>query len=111
MQRRLIDQLALRKLYNAAKIHHGYTVADMFHDRQVVGNKKIGETKLTLQLLHEVEYLSLDRDVQCGHWLVGDDKGWVESQGAGNTDTLALATAELMREAVDIVGVETNDFE
>src|SRR5690242_1140477 len=110
MERRLVEHLTMCKLYNAAQIHHGYAVADMFHDREVVSYKQIGQAELSLQLLHKVEHLSLNRNIKRRYRFVGDDEGWTQGQGASNANTLALTTTELVGETVDIVGIETDHF-
>ena len=38
----------------------------------------------------------MDGDIKSGHWLIGDDKLRLHDDGAGDADTLTLATAELV---------------
>ena len=53
-----------------------------------------------LEVLHEVEDLGLDGDIQGGNRLVGDDHGRAQDQGAGQAQPLPLAAGELVRVAV-----------
>src|SRR5579885_2392955 len=83
----------------------------MLHHGQVVRDEEVGQAKLPLQILQEVEYLRLNRDVERGDRLVGHDEGWVQGQSARYADTLALTAAELVCETVDVVGVEADHFQ
>ena len=61
---------------------------------------------LVLQLLHEVEDLRLDRHVERGGGLVGQEQARVHRQRAGQADALALAAGEGVRVAAHVPGVE-----
>ena len=50
-----------------------------------------------MQVLHQVEHLGLDRDIERTDRFVGDDQLRRGDQRAGDRDALALATRELMR--------------
>ena len=43
-----------------AEIHHSDAVADMLHDREVVGDEQIGEPETALQVLQQVDNLRLN---------------------------------------------------
>ena len=55
---------------------------------------------LALEVLHEVQDLGLDRDVERRDRLVGDDEPRVERERTGEADALALAAGELVGVAV-----------
>ena len=55
-------------------------------------------------------HLGLDRDVEGGHRLVGDDQLGPQRQRPGHADALALAAGELGREAVVVLGVEADQL-
>ncbi len=80
-------------------------------DGQIVRDEDIGEVELVLEALQEVDDLGLDGDVQRGDRFVGDDDLRPEGQTAGDADALALAAGELVRIAVDVLGVEADDVE
>ena len=61
-----------------------------------MGNEDIGQAQILLQLLEQVQDLRLNRNVQCGNRLVAHDKLRVHGQSAGDADTLAAATVQLM---------------
>ena len=54
-----------------------------------------------MQVLHQVQYLGLDGDIQSRHRLVTDDQGRVEGKGPGHPDPLPLAAGKL----VGVLGV------
>jgi hypothetical protein len=58
------------------------------HDRQVVGDEDQRQAEVALQLAQQVEHLRLDRHVQRGDGLVGDDHLRVERQRARHADAL-----------------------
>ena len=94
------------------EVHHGDAVADMAYHGKVMGDKQIAQPlALGLQFFQEVNNLGLDGDIEGGDGLVADNDGGVAGQGAGHADTLALAAAELVREAVGHGGVQADDAE
>ena len=64
MLRIAVEISFLSQLDDTAKVHDGYTVADMLYHREIVSDKKVGQMKLLLQILQEVQDLGLDGDVQ-----------------------------------------------
>ena len=58
--------------------------------------------------MQQVDDLRLDRDVEGGDRLVGDDEVGVHGQGAGDADALALAAGELVGVAVDVLGAQAD---
>ena len=74
-----------------AEVHDGDAVADVADHAEVVGDEEVGEVVFVLQVLQEVDDLGLDGDVEGGDWLVGDDEGGVEGEGARDADALTLA--------------------
>ena len=61
-----------------------------------MGDENVGQAALCLQVLHEIEDLRLDRNVQRGDRLVADDKAGIQRQGAGDADALAAAAVQLV---------------
>ena len=70
----------------------------------------VGEVELLLQVLQQVDDLRLDRDVQGRDGLVADDQARVEGDGPC-LDPLPLASRELVRVAVVVLGVEADHLE
>jgi hypothetical protein len=62
-----------------------------------MGDEEIRESKLPLQVFHEVDHLRLYRDVECRDGLVADDEFGVQCESPRETDPLALTPRELMR--------------
>ena len=61
-----------------------------------------------LQLGEQLDHLRLDRDVERGDRLVGDDQLGLERQRPGDGDALALAAGELVRVALGVLGREAD---
>ncbi|MNI45954.1 hypothetical protein D3C73_1003960 [compost metagenome] len=100
MLRIVEDRRARADFDDFAQKHHGDAVAHAFDNRHVVADEEIGEAALFLQVEQKVGDLRLDGHIECGDRFVGDDEFRIERQCAGNRDTLALATGELVRMAI-----------
>jgi hypothetical protein len=81
------------------------------HHRQVVRDHHVGEPHLLLQILEEVDHLSLDRHVECGHRLVGDDQLGFQGERTCDADALPLTAGELVRVSVVVLRVESDQLE
>src|SRR5437868_589538 len=106
-------QKLLRRCYlhDLAEIHHGDPIADLLDHRHVVRDEEIGEVELVLQVLQQVEDLRLDRHVQRGDRLVGDDQLWSKGQGSSDANALPLAAAELVREPAAVLSAQPDHLE
>ena len=62
----------------------------MAHNGQIMGDEKIGEVSLCLQINQQIQNLGLDGYIQRGDGLVADDKAWIRGQRAGNAQPLPL---------------------
>ena len=109
MQRTLVQQIACRDLDEFADIHHRDAIADVAHDRQVVGNEQVRQVELFLQFLEQVDHLRLDRHVQGRNRLVAHDEAGLDCQSAGDANALALTTRELVRIAIRKVRVQPDN--
>src|SRR4029079_14480760 len=59
----------------------------------------------------QVDHLRLDRDVESGDGLVGDDQLRPKRERSSHADALALAARELVGEAVVVLGREAHGLE
>ena len=91
-----------REFDDATDIHHGEPIGDVLDDAEIVRDEEIADTEILLQILQQVEDLRLDRDVERGYRLVGDDKERVGHKSAGDADALPLAAAEGVRITVEV---------
>ena len=98
-------------LDDLAQVHDRDPVGDVPHDGQVVGDEEVGEVEALLEGAEQVDYLSLNRNVEGGDGFVADDEGRVYGKGSCDADPLALAATELVGVAVHHVGVEAHDLE
>ncbi|MNL86121.1 hypothetical protein D3C87_2146960 [compost metagenome] len=73
MKRILVYVVLGAHLDEVAQIHHTQPVTDKFNHAQIMGNKNIGQIQLLLQLVHQIQHLGLNRNVQGGDRLIGDN--------------------------------------
>jgi hypothetical protein len=106
-----VELLRRRELHHLAEVHDRDPVRHVAHDRQVVGDEDVGEPELVLEVVEQVDDLSLDRDVERRDRLVEQHQARVHGQRARDADTLALAAGELVREAVNVLGVQAHAVE
>ena len=79
--RRVAENAIHRTLLDdAAEIHDGDAVADMFDDRQIVADENVGEIPLALQTDHQVQNLAADRDIEGGDRFVRNDELGIEGR-------------------------------
>ena len=106
-------QSVLRRpdLDDLAEVHHRDPVGDLADDGQVVGDEHVGQAELVLEVLQQVDDLGLDRDVERGDRLVGDDELGPQRQRPGDADALALAAGELVRVAARVLGREPDELQ
>jgi hypothetical protein len=76
-----------------------------------VGDEDVGEVELVLDFVEEVEHLGLDADVEGRHRFIEHDDLGSERERAGDTNSLALSSGELVRIAVAVFGEQTNSGE
>jgi hypothetical protein len=97
MRRLTEDLFRGAELNQAARVHDGDAVRHLRDYREIVRDKKHGESKLLPQLVEQIEHLRLDGDIQGGSGFVGDQQLWAIHDGHGDHHALALASRELMR--------------
>src|ERR1700744_1571840 len=71
--------------------HHREVVADVADHGQVVGDEQHRQTPGGQDAAQHVQYLGLNRDVEGGGDLVGDQHGRVGGERTRDRDALALA--------------------
>ena len=95
-------------LNNPSKVHDGHTLAQVFDHREVVRDKEVGQTKLLLDIIEEVDDLGLNREIKSGDGFVGDDQFRFHRQGAGNADALPLPAGEFMGITIKDIAAEAD---
>src|SRR5688500_14876294 len=78
-----------------------YAVGVAGYDAEVVGDDDDGGAELLAQAGHYLEDLGLNRDVEGGGRLVGDEELGVAGHRHGDHDALAHTTGELVGEVTD----------
>src|SRR5262245_52516900 len=94
---RIVEQLLHRCLLDdLAGVHHGHAIAHLGDDAEVVRHEDQRHTGLALDVLEQVEVLRLDRHVEVGGGLVGDDQARAAGERDRADDALAHAAAHLV---------------
>ena len=83
-----------RLLHDLARVHHDDAVADLRDDAEVMRDEQHGHPEVALQLAEQLEDLGLDRDVERGGGLVGDQQLRLVRQRHRDHRPLAHATRE-----------------
>ncbi len=111
VRRVVVDLLVRADLDDPAEVHDADPVGDVPDDGQVVRDEQEAQVEFGLQPVQQVDDLGLDRHVERGDRFVRDDDLGVEREAAGDPDALALTAGELVRIAVDVLRVQTDDVE
>ena len=85
------------RLQHPSQMQHANPVGDVFDHGQVVGDEQVRRSRFLLDVLHQVDHLGLDGNVQSGNAFIGDDQFRVHDKGPCDADTLPLSAGELVR--------------
>ncbi|MOA48216.1 hypothetical protein D3C78_1709310 [compost metagenome] len=69
-----------------------------------MADEKKRDLHFALEIHEQVDHLCLDRHVERGDGLVGDDQARVERERAGDADALALAAGKSVRITLEMLG-------
>src|SRR5262245_4722770 len=83
-------------LHDLARVHHADPVAHLGDDAEVVRDEDQRDAGRALEILQQIQVLELDRDVEVGGGLVGDDDTRPAGLGDGPDNPLPHAAAELV---------------
>ena len=96
------EDIEHRAVFNHfAAIHDEHFVGDFGDDAQIVRDEQNGHAAFVAELAQDFENLSLDRDIERGRWLVGDEQLGIAGQGHRDHHALLLAARHLMRIGID----------
>ena len=105
--RRFVNGTAVGHLDDAAEVHDGDAVAEVFHHSQVVRDEEVGEAEVFLEVVEKIENLRLNGNIQSADWFVAHDKFRGDGQGAGDADTLTLSPGKFMGVTVGVFWIQT----
>src|ERR1700722_2098620 len=111
MPRVQIDLIARRDFDNLAEVHDGYAIADVFYHPQVVRDEQVGQLQLLLQVLQQIDYLRLDRDIERRDWLVEHEEAWIHRESPRDANSLTLAAGKFVRQTIHCVGAHPDHRE
>ena len=107
--RRAPEQRRFRSRFDdLSQIQHRDRLGDMAHDLKVVRNKKIGDAHVLLQVHQQIQHLRLNRNVERGHGLVGNQELRLQHQRARHRNSLALSSREHVGIAALVLGTKTH---
>ena len=95
-------------LDDAAAVEHDDIVGDLADHGEVVADQQVRDAGLLADVGEQVEDLGLDRDIERGDALVEDDQLRFGGEGAGDGDSLTLATGQGAGQRVELSGVEAD---
>ena len=95
-------------LHDATLVNDRHFIAHMVHHGQVMADEQVGQAELLRQVLHQVEYLRLHRDIERADRFVGHHQAGAGDEGAGHGNPLALAAGELMGKLVEVAGAQAH---
>ncbi|AWI58390.1 hypothetical protein AB395_00002739 [Sinorhizobium fredii CCBAU 45436] len=105
------NRARLPELDEFAMAHHCNPVCYFLDDRHIVGDKDYSGVVFCREPSDKAEYLGLDRNVECGRRLVGDQQIRVASQCDRDDDALPHATGKLVRILTQSrLGIRDADF-
>lgn len=88
---------SLSRFYDSPKIHDEDALADVFDNCEIVGDKEISDSVSVLKILKKIDDLGLYRNVKRADRFITNDQPGFHREGSGNSDSLTLASAQLMR--------------
>src|SRR6516162_4913608 len=91
-----------------APIHYEHFLTYVFHYRKIVGDEKVRNTHLLLQILKQIDNLSLHAHVKGADRFVANDQRRFDGQGARDPDPLTLPSAEFMRKPIAQFGFKSD---
>lgn len=110
--RRPSEQLCGRTAFHdPTEVHHLGAFAQVPHHAEIVRDEDQRQAEAITEIRHQLEHRRLHRDVERRDRLVGDEHRRLERQGAGDPDTLALATRELPGVGVEEARWQPNGVE
>jgi hypothetical protein len=98
------------KFNDAARTHHSAARSNLRNNRQAVRNEEIRKPEFDLKFLKQEQNLRSNGNVQRRDGFIGDEKFWTQDERAGNSDALALAAGEFVREFAQRVGARPTRF-
>ena len=76
-----------------------------------MGNEKIGQSHLFLQIHKKIDDLCLDRNIECGDRLIENDELRLHGKRTRDTDSLALSAGKLVHETVRMLAVQSDQLQ
>jgi len=105
---RTANGLGISGFDNPPQVHDQNALANVLHHSQIMGHEQIRHTMITLEVLEQIDDLSLNGHIQRAHRLVADNQPRLDRQGTGDSNTLALPSAEFMRVALRMRWIKTH---
>ncbi len=111
MNRFLVELISARVFDDLAEVHDRDPVGHVPHDTEVMSHEEVGQTELVLHFLEQIDDLRLYGYVQRRDGFIGHDQLGPQRKCTGDADPLTLPAGELVREAVVVLGLQTDAVE
>ena len=97
-------------LNDFAVLHDHDAVADLSRHPQVMGDKQHGQVEAYAHVIKQFQHLRLNRHIKRRHRFVGNQHFRFHGKRTGDADALALAAGELVREPVQRLRRQSDNF-
>ena len=97
MQRVFKQFVGFALFHYHTQVHNHNFIGNVLNNRQVVGNEHIGKLPLFLQILHQIQNLSLNGNIQGRNRFVTYNELGLQRKGPGDANSLTAAAVKLVR--------------
>ena len=80
---------------NAPVVHDDYRLCHIGDDTQIMRDQQQCHFEFRLQVTDQIQYLRLDRHIESGCWLIGDQQGRTADQRHRNHGSLTQPSRQL----------------
>jgi hypothetical protein len=98
--RSIEERVAQLLFYDFAGVHHRNAIAELRHNAKVVGDQNDRRPESLTQVTEQFKDLRLDRHVECGGRLIGNQQFWLAGERHRDHHALCHAARDLVRVGV-----------
>jgi hypothetical protein len=95
-------------LDDSSQIHNRDAIGNVADDGQIVRDEQIRETEFALQLFQQIQDTGADGYIERRNRFIQHQQLRLQSQGAGDTNALALAARKFLGVAAGVLGAKAD---